>query len=172
VNRLILPLFVGGASPRRFADPELDALFGGLLATDPPELRRIVAEYLLLDRDRNAGRAADAINDELVRLQAGLARERLAGLEAAAEQALTAAVRQLVAAELLGASGVIASTAKFVGERQVARLTALIAREETELAQLQGLGAPGDAQKARMALLVSSIKSLKANKSGIESSLR
>ncbi len=173
VNRIILPVFLGPA-PRKFSNAELNVLFGDLLAMDPPDLRRIVAEFLTLDGDRNAARANEQINDDLVKLQVGLAVERLGGLQSEAETQLTAAIRQLVVAEFFGSSGAIASTARFVAVRRIDRLRSQIEAAESEIAASGGLASAsgGAANKAHLAALQSSLKSLKAEKQAVESSIQ
>ena len=174
VNRIILPALPWRPAPRKFSNPELNVLFGDLLAMEPPDLRRIVAEFLTLDGDRNAARANEQINDDLVKLQVGLAVERLGGLQSEAETQLTAAIRQLVVAEFFGSSGAIASTARFVAVRRIDRLRSQIEAAESEIAASGGLASAsgGAANKAHLAALQSSLKSLKAEKQAVESSIQ
>jgi hypothetical protein len=173
VNRLALPVHANG-EPLRFGNPELQRMYGDLVAQSPPDWRTVVQEYRLLEKNRNPLNIdSTALADDILQLQLTSASARLRSLTEAERAKLAAAVRTLVQTELLGNAGAIRAATTFAAQRKMESLTEGIAESAARIAALQ---ADPDASrssedKAELAALKKQQAAMTAEKAAIQASL-
>lgn len=173
VNRFALPVHVNG-EPLRFSNPELQRLYGDLIAQDPPDWRRVVMEQMLMEKNRvpiNVDQSALA--DEVLRLQLNVSSSRISNLQAAEQQKLSAAIKTLVQTELLGNAGAIKDTMKFVGQRKIDALTDAVAEATARknILEAKPEAGRGAEEKAELAALAKKIAAMNAEKGAIQTSI-
>jgi hypothetical protein len=174
VNRLALPVYANG-EPLRFGNPELQRMYGDLVAQSPPDWRRVVREHLLLEKNRNPlNLDVAALADDILQLQLTAASSRLTVLTEGERAKLAAAIRTLVQTELLGNAGAIRASTEFAARRKIEVLTESIAECSAKISALQSDpdGSRSFEAKSEVAALQKQVTAMNAEKAAIEASLR
>lgn len=173
VNRLALPVYANG-EPLRFGHPELQRMYGDLIAQSPPDWRTVVREHLLLEKHRNPLNIDHAaLAGDILQLQVTAASSRLASLTEAERAKLAAAIRTLVQTELFGNAGAIRAATHFVAQRKIEGLTECIADCSARISALQAKpdSSRTPEERAELAALQKQHAAMTAEKAAIQASL-
>lgn len=173
VNRLALPVHANG-EPLRFGNPELQRMYGDLVAQSPPDWRAVVEEHLLLEQHRNPLNLnpADLAND-ILQVQLTAASSRLEGLTESERSKLANAVRTLVQTEMFGNAGAIRAATNFAAQRKIEGLTECIADCSARINALQAKpdGSRSPDERTELTKLQKDQAAMTAEKAAIQASL-
>lgn len=174
VNRLALPAHANG-EPLRFGDPELQRMYGDLVAQSPPDWRTVVREHLLLEKHRNPLNIDQtALADDILQLQLTAASARLTSLTEAERTMLAAAVRTLVQTAMFGDAGAIRAAATFAAERKIEALTERLGEISARISALQSIpdGSRSSEERAELAKLQKDHAAMTTEKAAIEAAIK